>query len=71
MGQTYAEFLDELGRPDDALALWRKVIELDGSVEAAHFRVTRLLADKGALPDALRAADAGLAARRNPHGSTW
>ena len=60
--QTYAEFLDELGRPDDALALWQKVIELDGSVELAHFRVTRLLVDKGALPEALRAADAGLTA---------
>ncbi len=62
VGQTYAEFLDELGRPDDALALWQRVIELDGSVEVAHFRVTRLLVDKGALPEGLRAADAGLAA---------
>jgi len=62
VGQTYAEFLDELGRPDDALALWQRVVELDGSLEAAHFRVTRLLVDKGALADALRAADAGLAA---------
>lgn len=62
VGQTYAEFLDELGRSEDALALWRKVLELDGSLEAAHFRVTRLLADKGTLPDALLAADAGLAA---------
>ena len=60
--QTYAAFLDDLGKPDDALALWQKVIALDGSLEAAHFRVTRLLVDKGALPDALRAADAGLAA---------
>src|ERR1035438_8777339 len=25
VGQTYAEFLDELGRPDDALALWQRV----------------------------------------------
>ena len=62
VGQTYAEFLDEMGRSEDALALWQKVLELDGSLEPAHFRVTRLLADKGALPDALRAADAGLAA---------
>ena len=62
VGQTYAEFLDELGRPDDALALWQRVIDLDGSLEVAHFRVTRLLVDKGALADALRAADAGLAA---------
>ncbi|MGO4880061.1 MAG: tetratricopeptide repeat protein [Bryobacteraceae bacterium] len=62
VGQTYAEFLDELNRPDDSLVLWRKVIELDVTVEAAHFRVTRLLTDKGALPDALRAADAGLQA---------
>jgi len=59
---TYAEFLDELGKPDDALALWRKVIALDGSLEEAHFRVTRLLADKGALAEALHAADAGLEA---------
>lgn len=62
VGQTYAEFLDELGRPDEALVLWRKVIELDSSLEVAHFRVTRLLVDKGALADALLAADAGLTA---------
>ena len=63
VGQTYAEFLDELGRSDDALALWQQVRELDGSLEVAHFRVTRLLVDKGALPDALRAADARLGGR--------
>jgi Flp pilus assembly protein TadD len=62
VGQTYAEFLDELGRPADALVLWRKVIELDGSLEVAHYRVARLLLDKGALADALPAADAGLEA---------
>ena len=60
--QTYAGFFDELHRPADALAWWRKVLELDGTVEQAHFRVTRLLADKGALAEALQAADAGLAA---------
>ena len=61
VGQTYAGFLDELGQ-DDALTLWRKVIALDNSMETAHFRVTRLLIDKGTLADALGAADAGLAA---------
>ncbi|HUE22564.1 MAG TPA: hypothetical protein VMQ86_12850 [Bryobacteraceae bacterium] len=62
VGQTYAEFLDELGRREDALALWQRVLALDGRLEVAHFRVTRLLLDKAALPDALRAADLGLAA---------
>ncbi len=62
VGQTYAGFLDELNRPDEALTLWRKVIALDNSVETAHFRVTRLLIDEGTLADALGAADAGLAA---------
>lgn len=60
--QTYAGFLEELGRPQDALALWQRVLDLNPSMEEAYFRRTRLLLAKGAIPDALRAADAGLAA---------
>ncbi len=62
VGRTYAEFLDELHRSADALAVWKKVLELDPTLEPAHFRVTRLLIEKGSLPDALTSADAGLAA---------
>ncbi|HLY18043.1 MAG TPA: tetratricopeptide repeat protein, partial [Bryobacteraceae bacterium] len=62
VGRTYAEFLDELHRSDDALSVWQKVLEVDPGFEPAHFRVTRLLIEKGNLPDALTGADAGLAA---------
>ena len=61
VGRTYAEFFDELHRPDDALAVWNKVREIDPSLEIAHFRVTRLLFEKGSLLEALKSADAGLA----------
>ena len=58
----YAEFLDRLNRPDESLAVWKKVIEADPGMEPAHFRVARLLLDGGAVADSLAAADAGLAA---------
>ena len=62
VSQTYAGFLDELHRPADALTVWKKVLELDSKCEPAHFRVTRLLIEKGSLADALASADEGLAA---------
>jgi tetratricopeptide (TPR) repeat protein len=60
--RQYAEFLDRLNRPDESLAVWKKVMEADPGAEPAHFRVARLLLDRGAVADSLAAADAGLTA---------
>jgi predicted Zn-dependent protease len=60
--RRYAEFLDRLNRPEESLAVWRKVIEADPGIEPAHFQVARLLLDRGAVADSLAAAEAGLAA---------
>lgn len=60
--RQYAEFLDRLNRPGEALAAWKKALESDPSMEPAHYRVARLLLDGGAAPDSLAAAEAGLAA---------
>jgi len=58
---TCAGFLEQLQRPDDALGLWRKAVELDPANEPAHSSVTRLLMAKKDWNDALSAAEAGLA----------
>jgi tetratricopeptide (TPR) repeat protein len=60
--RRYAEFLDRLNRPDESLAVWKKVIEADPGLEPAHFRVARLLLDSGAVAESLAAAAAGLTA---------
>ena len=60
--RQYAEFLDRLGRPGEALAAWKQALESDPSMEPAHFRVARLLLDGGAVADSLAAAEAGLTA---------
>ena len=60
--RQYAEFLEKLDRSDDALAVWRKTLEADPSMEQAHFRVARMLLDRGALPEALAAGEAGIGA---------
>jgi len=65
--RRYAEFLDRLNRPDEALAVWKKTIEAEPGMELAHFRVARLLLDRGALADSLDAAEAGLTAA--PHSA--
>ncbi len=59
---TYAGFLDELRLPEEALAAWRQTIQSDPASETAHYRVTRLLIGKDALPDALKAAENGIEA---------
>jgi tetratricopeptide (TPR) repeat protein len=58
----YAGFLDQLGRPAEALAAWKKALESDPSMERAHYRVARLLLDGGAVADGLAAAETGLTA---------
>jgi len=60
--RRYAEFLDRLDRPAESLEVWRKVIEADPGMEPAHFRVARLLLDRGAVAESLDAAEAGLTA---------
>jgi Flp pilus assembly protein TadD len=58
---TWAGFLEEMQKPDEALPLWRKAIEADPTMENAHYRVARLLIDRGDLAGAVAAADAGVA----------
>jgi len=60
--RQYAEFWEKLDRTDDALAVWKKTLEADPAMEQAHFRVARLLLDRGGLPDALAASEAGIEA---------
>ena len=58
----YAGFLDRLDQPDEALAAWKKTLEVDGKLELAHFRVVRILIARQAFDEALTAAEAGIAA---------
>jgi tetratricopeptide (TPR) repeat protein len=60
--RQYAEFLDRLDRPAESLAVWKKALEADPRMEPAHFRVARLLLDRGAVAESLDAAEAGLTA---------
>ncbi len=39
----YATYLDELTQPEEALQAWRRALQADPQMEAAHYRVTRLL----------------------------
>ena len=63
--RQYAEFFEQLRRPEEALAVWKKALEADPSMEPAHLRVARLLLESGKLPDALTAGEAGIAAAPN------
>ena len=56
----YAGFLDQLNQPDEALAAWKRALEVDSKLEPAHYRVARLLIGKGAFDEALAACEAGL-----------
>ena len=58
----FAGFLDTLHQPDEALAAWKRTLESDPKLELPHQRVTRLLIEKNSLPEALEAAEAGIAA---------
>ncbi len=59
---VYADFLEQLSRPADALLLWRKTAEIDPKSEPAHFAIARLLLAKPDIPAALEAAEVGIAA---------
>ena len=58
----YAGYLDTLHQPEEALAAWKRTLEANAKLELAHVRITRLLIEKKALPDALEAAEAGIEA---------
>ena len=58
----YARFLEDLKQPPEALAAWKRTLEVDPKLELAHYRITRLLIDKNAPAEALDAADAGIRA---------
>ena len=60
--RQYAEFLDRLARPDEALEVWKKTLDRDPAMEAAHYRIARILMDKKDAAGALAASDRGLAA---------
>jgi Flp pilus assembly protein TadD len=57
---TWATFYAQLGRPDDALSRWRKVVQLDGRREEAHAAIASILLDSKHYPEALAAAESGL-----------
>ena len=58
----YARFLEDLKQPPEALAAWKRTLEVDPKLELAHYRITRLLIEKDAPAEALDAADAGIQA---------
>ena len=58
----YAGFLDTLRQPEEALQAWQRVLDVDPKLERAHIRIARLLIDKNALSEALKAAEAGIQA---------
>lgn len=58
----FAGFLDGLKQPAEALAAWKRTLDVDPKLELAHYRVTRLLIEKDAPAEALEAANAGIQA---------
>ena len=57
---AYAEFLDRLEVQAEALAAWRRVLELDAKNETAWYRVGRLALAAGDSHAAIEASDAGI-----------
>ncbi len=60
--RQYAEFLDQLNRPAEALLVWKKVIDSDPANEPAYYRVAQLLLDGSSVAESLAAAETGLSA---------
>ena len=58
--KNYAEFLEQINQYDAALNLWKRVLEIDSGIEAAHYGVAHLLFDKGDFPGCIRAAGEGI-----------
>jgi Flp pilus assembly protein TadD len=57
---TWAEFYQQLGRSGDALALWKKALELDPKREPAHAAIAKIFLDGKRYADALDAAEHGI-----------
>ncbi len=57
---TYAGFFDDLHSPDEALSAWKKTLEVDNGYEPAHYRIARLLLEKGDFAAALEASEQGI-----------
>lgn len=57
---TYAGWMEQIGPPGEALALWRAALERGASLEAAHYGVTHILFDQGDFAGSIAAADEGL-----------
>jgi tetratricopeptide (TPR) repeat protein len=58
----WAGFYERLGRPDDALVCWRRVVTLDRTREPAHFAIASIYQNRSQWKDALEASDDGLQA---------
>jgi tetratricopeptide (TPR) repeat protein len=56
----YAEFLEDLHAPDQALPAWRRALEIDPALEPAHYRITELQIGQNAFDEALQSAETGL-----------
>lgn len=60
--EEYARFLDDLHQPKEALAAWKRTLEVNPTLEPAHYRVTQILMDADSAKEALEAAEAGIEA---------
>ncbi len=60
--EEYARFFDDLHQPQEALAAWKRTLEVNPKYEPAHFRVTRILTDANSVKEALQAAEEGIEA---------
>lgn len=60
MRAEFAGILDELQQSNEALAAWKRVLEVQPGFERAHYRIARLLLESGDARAAERAADEGL-----------
>lgn len=58
----YAGFFETMHRPEEALAAWKRVFEVDPKMEPAYEHQTQLLIEIGRLPEALQSAEAGIQA---------
>lgn len=56
----FASTLDDLQQQKEALAAWRRVLEVKPDFERAHYRIAQLLLESGDARAAGEAADAGL-----------
>ena len=56
----WAGFYEQLGRQDDELLCWKRVVSLDSAREPAHFAIASIYQKKAEWKDALEASEEGL-----------